>query len=233
MFSDKNNGIYFEENEDFMFILRWFMGLGTRIKYIFITVMICALFLGGILLKVHFSKKAEPKVSYSNVYSEKVKEISELAVLSTTYNGVTEVRNEWFIDVLDEVALMEYKAEVKVGVDLSKAEVKVDDKKRKIDIKLPAAKAVDINILKSSIKWDDVSWNKLEGKQFVKQGLIQAESECREKIDETDMVKKANMRAKMVVEDIFEGAKKCKKPYKVNVSVENNDNIKENVDVVE
>ena len=65
---------------------------------------------------------------------------------------------------------MEYKAEVKVGVDLSKAKVKVDDDKRTIDIKLPAADTVDINILKSSIKWDEVSWNKLEGKQFVMQG---------------------------------------------------------------
>lgn len=221
------------EVRSFMFILRWFLGLGTRIKCIFITAFVCILLFGGILFKVHLSKRAEPKVSYSNVYSEKVKGISELAVLSTTYNGITEVRNKWFLDVLDEVALMEYKAEVKVGVDLSKAEVKVDDNKRKIDINLPAAETVDINILKSSIKWDDVSWNKLEGKQFVKQGLIQAESECREKIDETDMVKKANMRAKMIVEDMFEGAKKCKEPYTVNVSVQDGDDIKENVGVSE
>ena len=93
--------------------------------------------------------------------------------------------------MLDEVALMEYKAEVKVGVELSKAEVKVDDKKRKIDIKLPSADVIDINILKSSIKWDQVSWNKLEGKQFLKQGQAQAELECKEKIDKTDMVEKA------------------------------------------
>ncbi len=218
-------------NEDFMFIFRWFFGLGKKIKCIIITVLVCVLVLGGILLKVHFAKKAEPKVSYSNVYSEKVKGISELAVLSTTYNGITEVRNEWFIDVLDEVALMEYKAEVKVGVDLSKAEVKVDDDKRTIDIKLPAADAVDINILKSSIKWDEVSWNKLEGKQFVRQGLKQAESECREKIDETDMVKKADMRAEKLVEDMFEGAKKCRKPYKVSVSVDGDEHINEKVNV--
>lgn len=214
-----------------MFILKWFLGLGTRIKCILLTILVCVLIFSGILLKVHFSKKAEPKVSYSNVYSERIKGLSELAVLSTTYNGITEVRNEWFIDVLDEVALMEYKAEVKVGVDLSKAEIDVDDKNKKIEVKLPSADAVDINILKSSIKWDDVSWNKLEGKQFVKQGLAQAELECREKIDETDMVKKANMRAKMLVEDIFEGAKKCKEPYTVKVSIKQNDEIKENVGV--
>ena len=76
-----------------------------------------------------------------------MKGISELAVLSTTYSGITEVRNKWFIDVLDEVALMEYKAEVKVGVDLSKAKVKVDDDKRTIDIKLPAADTVDPQLL--------------------------------------------------------------------------------------
>ncbi|MBU5479429.1 DUF4230 domain-containing protein [Eubacterium sp. MSJ-13] len=216
-----------------MFVLRWFLGLGTRIKCIIITVLVCTLFFGGILLKVHFSGKSEPKVSYSNVYSEKVKGLSELAVLSTTYNGITEVRNKWFIDVLDEVALMEYKAQVKVGVDLSAADIKVDDKKKTIDVKLPAADAVEINIIKSSIKWDDVSWNKLEGKQFVKQGLIQAESECRDRIDETDMVEKANMRAKMLVEDIFEGAKKCREPYKVNVSIKDGDDIKENVGVTE
>lgn len=214
-----------------MFVFRWFFGLGKKVKCIIITVLICALVLGGILLKVHFAKKSEPKVSYSNVYSEKVKGISEFSALSTTYNGITEVRNEWFIDVLDEVALMEYKAEVKVGVDLSKAEVKVDDDKRTIDVKLPAADAVDINILKSSIKWDNVSWNKLEGKQFVRQGLKQAENECKEKIDETDIVKKADMRAKKLVEDMFEGAKKCKKPYKVTVTVDGDGDVSENVNV--
>lgn len=214
-----------------MFLFRYFFGFGKRIKCIIVIVLICILVLGGILLKVHFAKKAEPKVSYSNVYSEKVKGISELAVLSTTYSGITEVRNKWFIDVLDEVALMEYKAEVKVGVDLSKAKVKVDDDKRTIDIKLPAADTVDINILKSSIKWDEVSWNKLEGKQFVMQGLKQAESECREKTDKTDMVKKANMRAKKLVEDMFEGAKKCRKPYKVSVSVDGDEYINININV--
>lgn len=64
--------------------------------------------IGWDFVEKFFAKKAEPKVSYSNVYSEKVKGISELAVLSTTYSGITEVRNKWFIDVLDEVALMEY-----------------------------------------------------------------------------------------------------------------------------
>lgn len=214
-----------------MFILKWFLGLGTRIKCIIITVIVCALLFGTVLLKVHFSKKSEPKVSYSNVYSEKVKGLSELAVLSTTYNGITEVRNEWFVDVLDEVALMEYKAEVKVGVDLYKHKINIDEKKRKIDVKLPPADTVDINIIKSSIKWDDVSWNKLEGKQFVEQGLKQAENECREKIDETDMLKRANERAKMLVEDLFEGFKRCKNPYSVNVVIEENDSVSENVNI--
>ena len=214
-----------------MFVVRWFLGLGTRIKSILITAAILVLIFGTVLVKVYFSKKAVPKVSYSNVYSERIEGISELAVLGTTYNGITEVRNEWFLDVLDEVALMEYKAEVKVGVELSKAEVKVDDAKRKIDIKLPSADVIDINILKSSIKWDQVSWNKLEGKQFLKQGQAQAELECREKINKTDMVEKANMRAKVLVEDMFESAKKCENPYTVNVSVKQNGDISENVSV--
>ena len=64
-----------------MFLFRDFFGFGKRIKCIIVIVLICILVLGGILLKVHFAKKAEPKVSYSNVYSEKVKGISELAVL--------------------------------------------------------------------------------------------------------------------------------------------------------
>ena len=62
-------------------------------------------------------------------------------------------------------------------------------------------------------------------------GLKQAESECREKTDKTDMVKKANMRAKKLVEDMFEGAKKCRKPYKVSVSVDGDEYINVNVNV--
>ena len=127
-----------------MFLFRYFFGFGKRIKCIIVIVLICILVSGGILLKVYFAKKAEPKVSYSNVYSEKVKGISELAVLSTTYSGITEVRNKWFIDVFDEVALMEYKAEVKVGVDLSKAKVKVDDQD-KLDEVVSAIRSMGYN----------------------------------------------------------------------------------------
>ena len=63
-----------------MFVVRWFLGLGTRIKSILITALILILIFGTILVKVHFSKKAVPKVSYSNVYSERIEGISELAV---------------------------------------------------------------------------------------------------------------------------------------------------------
>ena len=55
-----------------MFVVRWFLGLGTRIKSILITALILILIFGTILVKVHFSKKAVPKVSYSNVYSERI-----------------------------------------------------------------------------------------------------------------------------------------------------------------
>ena len=48
-----------------MFVVRWFLGLGTRIKSILITALILILIFGTILVKVHFSKKAVPKVSYS------------------------------------------------------------------------------------------------------------------------------------------------------------------------
>ena len=53
-----------------MFLFRYFFGFGKRIKCIIVIVLICILVSGGILLKVYFAKKAEPKVSYSNVYSE-------------------------------------------------------------------------------------------------------------------------------------------------------------------
>lgn len=197
--------------------------MGLKKKIIIIVIVICALFFGSSYWEYRQKKKSEPRIEYSNVYTDKIEKLSELALIGTTYNGVAEVKNKWIIDCLDEIALMEYKAEVKVGVKFSKDNIKVNDDKKIINIKLPSAEVIDVNVIKSSIKWDYVSWNKLEGKDYTKEGIKQAEDECRKKVKEMNLIELANKKAKILVENLYSGFKECDDPYKVNVTIDESD----------
>lgn len=68
-------------------------------------------------------------------------------------------------------------------------------------------------------EWIDVSWSKLEGQEYQKQALLQAEKECIEKINKEDFLERANKNAVITVENFFEGMSLGDEPYEVNVKI--------------
>ena len=209
-----------------MIILSLLKKLSKETKCMIVTTIVLVIIFGGISLSRIIQLRSTPRVIDSDTVVSKFEEISELATAKVTYQGITEVREEYFFG--DEVALMIYTADVIASVDLSKAEVDVNEPDKKINIKIPQASEPEINIDKKSIEWKDVSFNELDGTEHVQEGLKQAKEECKQKIEETGLVETATENAVTSIKNLFLGLTKGEKPYTVNVEVIEADYKKEN-----
>ena len=202
-------------------IANFFRKANKQVLIILATILAIGVSMGIPTLKRYQELKATPRVTDSQISEAKFEEISELAVAQMTYQGITEVRNEWWFDKLDEVSLMKYTATITTSVDLSNVTPIIDEDKHTIIVKIPPASKPEINIKKKSIEWIDVSMNTLEGPKFTKQGLKQAKQECRQDIDETELMKTANQNAQIAIENLYaaftQGSEDDK--YKLNIEV--------------
>lgn len=213
-------------------ILMSFLKSKVTTKCAVISSVLAIIVASCVLFKVYSNHAQGYKVNYSAVEVEKLEKMSELAVEKVIYNGITEVKNQKLIDAFSETGLMHYKADVTAAVDFSGIKPEIDDKNKTITVRLPSASIVEINIIKSSVEWNYVSPNKLDGKEFLQIGLKQAEEECRQKIDEMEIIDAANKRAVSIVENFFEGYEKRNKDrYEVKVIMDETDRVEENVNV--
>lgn len=200
-----------------MVILSFLKKLSKETKCMIVTAIVLVIVFGGISLNRIVQLRSTPRVIDSDVVVSKFETISELATAKVTYQGITEVKEENIFG--DEIALMTYTADVIASVDLSKAEVEVNETEREINIKIPQASEPEINIDKKSIEWKDVSFNKMDGTEHMQEGLKQAREECKQKIEETGLVESATENAVVSVKNLFAGLTQGENPYTVNVEV--------------
>ena len=200
-----------------MVILSFLKKLSKETKCMIVTAIVLVIVFGGISLNRIVQLRSTPRVIDSDVVVSKFETISELATAKVTYQGITEVKEENIFG--DEIALMTYTADVIASVDLSKAEVEVNETEREINIKIPQASEPEINIDKKSIEWKDVSFNKMDGTEHMQEGLKQAREECKQKIEETGLVESATENAVVSVNNLFAGLTQGENPFTVNVEV--------------
>lgn len=104
----------------------------------------------------------EPKIT-SDLISNKIEEINELAVTEYYYTKVGKFENRldfygWEVPLTLKRFIVSFDGNIKAGVDLSKAEVKVDGS-RSISIKLPKAEILSHQIDLDSITVFDETKN--------------------------------------------------------------------------
>lgn len=134
------------------------------------TTILFIIFLVGVVvgdyLDFDFLSKEEPKYDMTLI-EEQINEISELATLEYRYKGNAEydggAKKALGINIpfTSKSMLVYYEGTIKIGTDLSGAEVKLDVEAETLDIKVPSSK-----ILSHEIDMD--SWEVLD----VKNGLF-------------------------------------------------------------
>ena len=105
---------------------------------------------------------------------------------------------------------------MKSYVDMSKAEIKIDDKKRKISVSLPHAVVGEPNI-GADYQIYDTSWIKSDSLEAATKALKRAEEDCRKKVDEKTMIETSDGYAKEAVENFLSSFKDVTEPYTFEV----------------
>ena len=113
--------------------------LDNRLVRSIITVVavMCVAFI-ILLVKINIDNKdARSSVVTEDFISGQLQELNELATSKVIYDGVVEMEDD--SGIFKKKFYVKYTGEVKSYVDMSKADIKIDDRKRKISITLPHA----------------------------------------------------------------------------------------------
>lgn len=173
-------------------------------KILLIATIICVVGLigTGILVANLFQKRKEPKVS-TQVITERMTELSELATSQLQYRGIIRYE-EGDIPLLTKKGYtMLYDATVKAGVDLKQASVKISGKK--IHVILPSAEILDISINPDTLEFYDeknaiFNW---ENKKDTVTALKLAKEDADKRIDETELLTNANTQAQQLIKSLL------------------------------
>ena len=120
--------------------------LDNRLVRSIITVVavMCVAFI-ILLVKINIDNKdARSSVVTEDFISGQLQELNELATSKVIYDGVVEMEDD--SGIFKKKFYVKYTGEVKSYVDMSKADIKLDDRKRKISITLPHATVGEPNI---------------------------------------------------------------------------------------
>ena len=132
--------------------------------------------------------------------------VSELTTAKLTYNGLV-YYSDGSIPLLTQKSFtMTYRAEVRAGVDLSQADIKITDKE--VQLTLPAVRILDTVVDSDSIQFYDekaalLNWGK---KTDVLDGMTAAQKDVEEKADFDSLKAEAKTQTKQLLTGLFAGA---------------------------
>lgn len=164
----------------------------------------------------------EPSIDEKTVTTQ-LKACSDLATSKMLYRGLLTYESG-NIDLWDKKGFqMIYDADIKAGIDMSKAKVSIDGKK--IDITLPQARIQDVSVDPDSVKIYDQKYSLLNwaDRSDTSAAMSKAKQDARKAAESSDIVKHANQQAIKIVKQMF-SVIDGNDGYEVNVSLNEQDN---------
>lgn len=101
---------------------------------------------------------------------------------------------------------MFYTYEVRAGVDLAKAQIKIDKDSKTVSIRLPAPKIQSVAVNPDSLRFFDKSDSFFNAADVedTKAAMEDAKKKTEARLDRTQLLKIANKQAKDVIERLYE-----------------------------
>lgn len=177
------------------------------------TVIVIGILFLVINIRITAYYEDKSSVVTSDYIISKLKQIDDLAVSKTTYEGYVEIADTE--GLFSKTIILRYEAYLKAYVDLNSARVEVDDKNRVIKITIPHAKMGDVNVDDENYKLYNPEFIlfKSDNIEAVKKGLVYAETDCLEKIDQEVMIKSADECASKAITNLMNSFAEMEDPY--------------------
>lgn len=189
------------------------------VKRIILLLLLILAFVGGFSLGLMYEQNQHPSVSAAFIETQ-LSECSDLATAKMHYNGLVHYEDGDIPLINKKSFSMTYQAEVRAGIDLSQADVKVSN--GTITITLPQATVQTTAIDPASVKFFDQTWGLFswESKDDAKTALEQAQKDLDENLDDMRLVDEANLNAERTVRGLIAPILKMNDGYKLEVKVQ-------------
>jgi hypothetical protein len=125
-----------------------------------------------------------PKSINSSYIIKEIKESSELTTAKITYTGFHQYVDEGARFLNRGDFTMIYDATIRTGIDLDKVDVKVSNLKKTVNIKIPKARVLDVNIDESSIEFYDTKFApfNFDSRTDVTKAIAEAKEDTKNKV---------------------------------------------------
>ena len=193
-------------------------GMSTKAKVIAIIVAVVVIMVGTII--GYFNpKKAEPEIT-TTIVSRQLQTMQDLTTAKENDYGFEEFSEGNIAHVNKKKFTMFYSYEIRAGVDLAKAEIKVHDDTRTISITLPKATLQSVSVDPDSLRFFDSESSLFNGNEVTDtaEALKHAKKSAADKASKSKLLQEADKQAKQIVEKAYSQVAKAD-GYKVQVQL--------------
>lgn len=165
---------------------------------IFAVLAVAAILVLGILAGRYWEAGKKPELN-STAVTAQISELSQLSTAELAYRGLVRYSQGEITFLTKKEFTMIYDASVKAGVDLG--QVQVDIKGSHITVTLPKAEIQDITIDPNSLEFYDEKFAlfNFQDREDTVEALQYAKEDVTEHVENTDLLKTAEERAKTVI----------------------------------
>lgn len=136
----------------------------------------------------------------------RLEESSELTTIKLNYTGMSEFVDSGIFIINRADFTMVYEATARVGVDVKEIKIDIDNFKNIVWVSIPDAKVLDVKVDSSKIKYFDEKFAlfNLDSKSDVNKGIVLAEQEAREELDDMGILKMADKQAETLIKGLIQ-----------------------------
>ncbi|WP_432624058.1 DUF4230 domain-containing protein [Bifidobacterium sp.] len=201
-------------------------GMGAKMKVIAIIVAIAVLMgMGAVGYRkidgILNPKKVEPEIT-TTIVSRQLQTMQDLTTAKENDYGFENFSEGNIAHVNKKKFTMFYSYEIRAGVDLAKADIKVDDTNRIISITLPKADLQSVSVDPDSLRFFDAESSLFNGNEVTDtaEALKHAKKSASDKASKSKLLQEADKQTKQIVEKAYSPIAKAD-GYEVRVQLSN------------
>lgn len=164
-------------------------------------------------------KKAEPEIT-TTIVSRQLQTMQDLTTAKENDYGFEQFSEGNIAYVNKKKFTMFFSYEIRAGVDLAKADIKVHDDTRTISITLPKATLQSVSVDPDSLRFFDAESSLFNGNEVTDtaEALKHAKKSAADRASKSQLLQEADKQAKQIVEKAYSQIAK-EKGYKVQVQL--------------
>ncbi len=167
----------------------------------------------------------EPTKMTSDLLSQQIQNISELAVVEYNYTNMGKFENQatfygWKVPFTTKSFIISYDGKIKVGIDMSLVEVKI--KGKNISVFVPEAKILSHEIDEKSIEIFDETKNIFNQISITdyNQFAIDQKDKMETSVKEKGIIKEAQEKTEKVIPSFIKSSYQLSDDYEINVNIQ-------------